>query len=313
MKLREILLPLKDRVNLFYFLAFIPLTLVAYFSLVRAVIPIYGFILLVLKRDKLPSFNEPHLVQRSFGILVLIFSFFAYYVVVLVFPALADPYGIPNYIIHLLGLFLIFFDLSALKEAFTPIFLIVATTSSFFVSEGLKPLLSPFLTPLFMSVVETALGILRLPVTVNYSSRRMTLHTWSGDIPTRFVWGCIGVYSTLMFSIILVVTLVEEKSPLRTKLLWATLGIIGTNIVNVIRVITIFLTDYAYGIEVGAQVHYFIGYMLFIAWLALFFFVMSKRPFRKKKANIYHTTVQNNVQNRKQVTQETELHTDVWK
>jgi len=297
MKLREILFPLKDRVNLFYFLAFIPLVLVAYFSLVRVVIPIYSFILLLLKRDKLLSFNEPHLVQRSFGILILIFSLFAYYIVVLVFPALADPYGIPNYVIHLFGLFLVFFNLSALKESFTPIFLIVGATSSFFVSAGLEPLLSPFLTPLFMRIVETSMKILGLPITSNYSTRTLILHTWRGNIPTLFVWDCIGVYSTLMFSIILVVTLIEEKSLLRTKLLWATIGIIGTNIMNVIRVITIFLTDYAYGIEVGAQVHYFIGYILFIAWLTLFFFVMSKRSFRKRKANVYLANPQDTKQN----------------
>ena len=286
MKLLEIPPLLKDRVNVFFFLAFVPLILIAYFSFVRVVIPMYGFALLLLKRDKLHSFNAPNLVQRSLGVFVLIGSFFTYYVVVLVFPAFADPYGIPNYVIHMLGLFLIFFGFSALREALAPLFLIVAATSSFFLSEVVRHPLSPLLIPFFMRIVETSLGILGLPVAVDYSRRMITLHTWRGSVPTLFVWGCVGFYSTMLFSIILVVILAEEKSPLRTKLAWATMGIIGTNVVNLLRVIAIFLADYAYGAEVGAQVHYFIGYVLFMAWLTLFFLIMYKKLSRKGKETI---------------------------
>lgn len=279
----KVLLSLKDRVNLFYFLAFVPLIAVAYFSLVRAVIPIYGFILLLLKKDKLSPFAEPGLAQKILGGLFLIASIFAYYAVVLVFPQLADPYGIPNYVIHLLGLFLVFFNLSALREAFSPLFLIVASTSSFFLSDFLEPFLSPYVVPLFMHVIAAALGIMRLPATVDYQSRIITLNTPSGYVPTLFIWGCVGVYSTMVFSIILIVILAEERSSLQTKLLWGVIGIFGTNIVNVIRVISIYLTDYFAGKEVGAEVHYFVGYVFFIAWLAVFFYVMSKRPLSKRK------------------------------
>jgi exosortase/archaeosortase family protein len=276
---------LRRRINLFYFLAFIPLIAVAYFSLVRAVIPTYGFVLLLLKKDKLSSFAKPSLAQRILGCLVLVSSIFTYYAVVLVFPQLADPYGIPNYAIHLLGLFLIFFSPSALKEAFSPLFLIVASTSSFFLSEFLEPFLSPFLVPLFMHIVEVMLGILGLPATVDYGSGMITLRIPTGYIPTMFVWGCIGVFSTMLFSIILITVLVEEKSSRRTKFIWSVVGIFGTNVVNVIRVIVIYLTDYYVGYEAGTQVHYFIGYVLFIAWLAIFFYAMSKKPLRKEKTS----------------------------
>jgi exosortase/archaeosortase family protein len=86
----------------------------------------------------------------------------------------------------------------------------------------------------------------------------------------------------MLFSIILIIILVEERSTLQTKLLWSAIGIFGTNVVNVLRVITIYLTDYYAGKEVGAQVHYLVGYLLFITWLAIFFFVMSRRPLRRK-------------------------------
>jgi exosortase/archaeosortase family protein len=284
-RMKTLITQLKQRINLFYLLAFIPLAAIAYYSVIRAVIPVYSFILLLLKKDKLSRYGEPSLVQRVLGGIVLVFSLFAYYVVVLVLPQLADPYGIPNYTIHLLGLFLVFFSIPALKDAFSPLFLIIASTSSFFLSEFLEPFLSPFLVPLFMRVIEVMLGILRLPANVDYSTGMITLRTQTAYIPTMFVWGCIGVFSTMLFSIILITVLVEEKSSRRTKFVWSVVGIFGTNVVNVIRVIAIYLTDYYVGYEAGAQVHYFIGYVLFIAWLTIFFYAMSRKSLRKAKTS----------------------------
>jgi exosortase/archaeosortase family protein len=276
---------LYDRINLFYLLAAIPLVVVAYFSVVRAVVPMYAFVLLFLKKDKLSSFEEPGPLQKILGVLILGASVFVFFALVPLFSftyVTVDPYGIVNYVLHLLGLFLVFFSFPALREAFSPLFLIVATASSFFISEGLAPTLSPFLIPFFMRVIDSSLRILGFSIITNYSTHVMTLQTWRGPIAAVFNWGCIGVYSTLVFIIILVVILFEEKNTLRTKIIWAAIGILGTNVVNGIRVLTIFLTDYAYGTEVGAQIHYFIGYVLFITWLAIFFFLMSKILPRKE-------------------------------
>jgi exosortase/archaeosortase family protein len=284
-RLQPISFFLRDRLNLFYLLAFAPLTAVAYFSIIRAVIPMYAFVLLLLKKDRLSSFGKPGIVQTTLGVLILVTSLFTYFVLIPLFSftyTIVDPYGIANYVLHLLGLFLVFFSLQALREAFSPLFLIIATTSSFFISESLAPALSPILIPFFMHVIDALLKILGYNITTNYSMRTMTLQTWRGPVPAIFDWGCVGVYSTLVFTIILIVILFEEKSILRTKILWAVIGVIGTNIVNVIRVLTIFLTDYAFGAEAGAQVHYFVGYVLFITWLVIFFLFMSRRPLRRQ-------------------------------
>jgi len=53
--------------------------------------------------------------------------------------------------------------------------------------------------------------------------------------------------------------------------------------VNILRVTLILLADYFYGVEVGATIHYVLGYALFSVWLALFFFVYSKRYFLQAK------------------------------
>ncbi len=55
---------LKSRINFFYVLAFVPLVLIGYYkyvsgySILGALIPFYGFLLLFSKRDKLSLFPD---------------------------------------------------------------------------------------------------------------------------------------------------------------------------------------------------------------------------------------------------------------
>jgi len=270
---------LRNRMNLFYLLAFIPLLLLVYYHVewpFAVVIPIYGYILLLIKKHNLSLRHEADNIQRIIGLLVILGSFFVYYALV---PFFTSPsfYGSANYAVYIFGLFLMFFDISALREAFTPLFLIVAATSSSFISRWLEPHLTPYI-PHFTSLIVAVLRTLGLRVTTE-DPNIIVLYTLKGPLRTEFVWGCVGVTSTLIFSIILVIIMFEESSNPRTKILWSIAGILGTFALNIIRVIIIYLTDYYYGFEVGGQVHYVIGYVLFITWLAIFFYTFSKRQF----------------------------------
>jgi len=55
------------------------------------------------------------------------------------------------------------------------------------------------------------------------------------------------------------------------------IGVLGTFTLNIVRITIILLTDYFYGAEAGANVHYILGYALFSAWLVFFLYVYSKR------------------------------------
>ena len=265
---------LKKRINLFYVLSFVPLILIAYCEVYGVVIAMYGFILLLIKKRNLSHSHEAGKIQKVLGLIVILGSFFVYHALDPFFRYVAF-YGRANYVAYIFGLFLIFFDISTLREAFTPLFLIVAATSSSFISRWLEPYLTPYI-PHFTSLIVAILRALGLRVTTD-DPNIIVLHTSKGLLRTEFVWGCVGVYSTLIFSIILVVVLFEETSSFRAKILWSAIGILGTLFVNVIRVTIIYLADYFYGFEVGGKVHYIIGYALFITWLAIFFYTFSKR------------------------------------
>jgi len=267
-----------NRANQFYILAFAPLLLIFYYNLFSLIIPFYGFLFLVLKYQKLLVFKEANSIQKILGSILVVGSFFVYYVVTLVYPGTVF-YTAANYAVYLFGLFLIFFDFSALKEAFSPLFLIVAATSSSFIANWLKPLLSPYANDIAYIIVNIlrALGI-KANISYLYNTPIFAVPSLSGKMVYGvFVYECLGVYSALVFSIILIVILFEDPSSLKVRLFYAIAGVLGTFALNILRVTLIFVADYFYGAEVGATIHYVIGYALFSAWLAFFFYIYSKR------------------------------------
>jgi len=117
--------------GVFYILAFLPLLVIGYYRYVffsnpvGALIPLYGFLLLLIKKEKLSEYSvETKVLQKVFGVFIVLCSFLLYYIIV-PFISWVGFYGIANYVVYLFGLFFIFFELSALKQAFSAFFLIV--------------------------------------------------------------------------------------------------------------------------------------------------------------------------------------------
>jgi exosortase/archaeosortase family protein len=159
----------------------------------------------------------------------------------------------------------------------------VAGTASDFISEGLGPYLSPYVTPQFASLINGILNALSVKSTIQSTGTYPIISfptIQGGTISALFNWSCVGVSSVLIFSIILVVLLIEEHSNLKTRMIWSIIGIAGIWILNVPRVVIILLADYFYGAEVGGMIHYVIGYTIFITWLSAFLYLWSKRTGR---------------------------------
>ena len=279
---------LKSEVNLFYLLASVPLVLIAYYfyvselSILGVLIPFYGFLLLSFKRDKLSQFVGAGRLQRCIGLAAVSASFFIYYYVVTAFHStVLYGAGAAFYSVYVLGLFLVFFTVPALKESFSAVFLIVAGGSSFYVGEWLEFYMEP-LVPFFVQIMVLVLMVLGIPATV-HNPNMILLNKSKGSVPVLFEAGCLGIYSFLAFSVIVVVTMIEEFASVRTKFLWSVGGVIGTFVVNIIRVSLISVVIYYFGYERWGEIHSWIGYALFLLWLGFFFVVFSKREVIQNK------------------------------
>jgi len=281
-KLDSVMSTFKERINTFYLLAFIPFLLLTYYHVTwpfAIIIPIYGFILLLIKKQKLQLCHPAGHIQKALGLLIIIGSFFTYYALAPFFPS-ASFYTAANYTIYLLGLCLVFFEVRALKETSSSIFLIIAATSSSFISEWLEPHLSPLITSQFAHLIQGILNAFGVQATISFPNHLPIISfptIQGGTITAAFNWYCVGISSVLIFSIILVILLIEEPGNLKSKIIWSLVGVSGVLALNVLRGLIIFITDYFYGAEVGGQIHYVIGYAIFITWLIIFLYLYSKK------------------------------------
>ena len=272
---------LKSKINFFYLLAFVPLVLISYFkyvsgvSILGALIPFYGFLLLFFKRDRLSLCSDAGRLQQLVGLAVMLVGLFAFYIMTNLYSF--DFYGTVAafYASFLLGLFLAFFSASALRESVSVFFLVVVGSSSYYLGEWLEYFLEP-LVPYFVQIMVVVLLVLGVPVAI-HNPRTIMLKKPEGPVPVTFEAGCIGIWSFLVFSVIIVVTMIEESASIRTKLLWSLGSVIGTFAINIIRVSLISAVIYHFGYENWGWIHAWIGYALFLAWLGFFFVIFSNR------------------------------------
>jgi len=290
-KLHGVLPLFKERMNIFYMLAFVPLLILAYYHsgwLFSIIIPIYGFILLLMKKQKLLLYHQAKHSQKALGLLIIFGSFLIYYALVPFFPS-ASFYTAANYAIYLLGLCLTLFEAPAMKEISSSVFLIVAATSSSFVSGWLEPHLSPYVTPQFAYLLEGILNTLGIRATVYFPDHSPIISfptMQGGTVTALFNWYCVGVSSMLIFSILLVILLIEEHSNLKSRMTWSLVGVSGVLALNILRVVMIFIADYFYGAEVGGMVHYVIGYTIFITWLSVFLYFFPRNRSKRHIRNL---------------------------
>lgn len=278
-RLKTFLLSSENRPRIFYLLAFTPLVAIIYFHSEwpsTIVIPFYGFLLLAIKKHKLFFYNEAKSIQKLFGLLIVIASPFVHFALLPLFPW-AIYYGAFNYAIHILGLFLVFFDITAMKEAFGPAFLIVVPSAGPIVSQWAEFYFKPFL-PFFTILIVAIINAMGIKAVIPFSySNTVILYTPHGRALYGILWACIGFESAFLFSIVLVILLFEESGGKKTKILWSAVGLLGTLLLNIFRVVLILVTEYFFGTGVSTTVHYSVGYVLFIVWITAFLYLFSKR------------------------------------
>ena len=272
---------LQDKLNAFYVSAFaplIPLLIYRYAAFndpLGTMIPLYGFLILFIKKDKLTEYtSNTNRIQRALGLALVVTSFFAYYAIAPFIPNVGI-YGIVNYTIYLFGLVLLFFTPKALKQTFSAFFLIIASAITGLSFRWIEHQITPT-APYYVSVFSIVLNAFGIRHT-RPSPDTLFLFTTRGIQPVWFEGGCLGVYSLIIFSILIVVTMVETSASRRTKIAWSIIGLLGIFALNVIRLIIVLASMYLYGYAFGQQVHQVIGYVLFMSWLVLFLYLFSQR------------------------------------
>lgn len=256
------------------------------------IIPLYGFLIIAIKKDNLSNLIlAKSSLQSLVGILIVLSSFFIYYAIAPFIPQ-AGFYGLPNYTLHLLGLLVAFFKISALRQAFSAFFLIVASAFTGLAFRWIEYQMEPTV-PYYVSLFSSVLRLFGVSNSVP-NPTTIYLFTSRGGLNVSFAAGCIGVYSILIFSILIVVTMAETPVSKRTKLLWSLAGLIGVFLLNIVRLLIVVASMYFYGYDFGQRVHQYIGYVLFISWLVVFLLLFTKRQTIVDKVQIVQRKILGN-------------------
>lgn len=81
---------------------------------------------------------------------------------------------------------------------------------------------------------------------------------------------CTGIQGVLAFGMLSTMALLDTK-PAKSRLaILLAIGFVGVFLINILRLIVVFLTFEFLGVDIGTTVHVYAGYVLFIAWVLVF-------------------------------------------
>ena len=81
---------------------------------------------------------------------------------------------------------------------------------------------------------------------------------------------CTGVKGMLAYGSLAILMVLDLKATVGRKLLISLVGLVGTFGINILRLFVIFLSAYQWGVDAGLEVHAYLGYLLFIAWILVY-------------------------------------------
>jgi exosortase len=191
------------------------------------------------------------------------------------------PYSIGEYSVLLTGMGLILFGLLKMRSLVFPVLIPCIAILGYygyyhfleFINELTEPLI-PFTVSLTTTVLN-AIGIQTIT-----ESNIITFLSQNGDpIRLAIVGECTGIVSLGTFTISLIIVLIAFPQSINRKNLGLIIiGYLGVYCANIVRIILIAMSGYFFGPSgVIEQVHVHIGWILFSAWMIIFWYYFLTR------------------------------------
>lgn len=87
---------------------------------------------------------------------------------------------------------------------------------------------------------------------------------------------CTGIKSILAYGSLAVLMVLDVTSTYARKAFTTIIGFVGTFFVNILRLLTIFFTCHFFGLDAALTVHIYLGYLVFIVWVLIFWSIAFK-------------------------------------
>jgi thaumarchaeosortase len=191
--------------------------------------------------------------------------------------------------VYLCTLFAVLFGVKSIKQTPTPIVYtmgscVILLLDSFFPYESIGFLAG--MAPFIANIVVSLLGISGVHVmkgpydptqipSVFLSGNFLWMRGLPGSVILQINWPCMGIFSMLIYILIMAILMIKLEAPRRRKLLYLVIGAVGTFFINVFRIFLI--AYYVAFISIDIKIfHENIGEFLFLAWVVVFLLAIVK-------------------------------------
>lgn len=143
----------------------------------------------------------------------------------------------------------------------------------------------------YMLAIPFAETLDLLGIPSSYSGNVVTIQFQDGGIHSLSISTyCAGLYSFSIFlSAFLSFVLVFERIPNRSLLIVASLGIVAAYFGNLLRMILIGVIGYYEGIDALLWAHKNLGWMVFLSWSSVFWYLIFRYVVRPSSARVENT------------------------
>ncbi|MEM3638094.1 MAG: archaeosortase/exosortase family protein [Conexivisphaerales archaeon] len=176
--------------------------------------------------------------------------------------------GLLDMIAMLLALVLIFYGIKALKVFWVPAAYGLILLAGYQLENFLPNfvLLQNWLT-------SVMLGLLHLfGINASGYEHYITLNTSSTFLVLNVESACTGVQGILAFGMLSSIAIIDVKTRASRLILVLLLGFAGAFAINIVRLFGVILAFDFLGVEIGTMMHVYLGYVLFIFWVLVFWY-----------------------------------------
>ena len=117
-------------------------------------------------------------------------------------------------------------------------------------------------------VMASSMDVLGINATV--SGHIVSMNSSVGPLLLNVEGDCTGVQGILAFGMLSTMAVLDIKVKLTKLIPLFVIGFVGAFLINIVRLFGVFLTFEYLGVDLGTQVHVYLGYLLFIVWVMVF-------------------------------------------
>ena len=124
------------------------------------------------------------------------------------------------------------------------------------------------------NVMASSMQVIGINATV--SGHIVAMNSVAGPLLLNVEGDCTGVQGILAFGMLSTMAVLDVKAKWSRLIPLFVIGFAGAFLINIVRLFGVFLTFEYLGVDLGSMVHVYLGYILFIVWVMVFWALASK-------------------------------------